>query len=100
MTNSQERTLNEIKNRIPHFDFYGDPDFYEIKEFKVEDIGAFIAVSIVTGVKDDTGTMAALLCRKYRHGFIGKRGGVSIVNDKGNVVKCSVFDFMNKHYRN
>lgn len=98
MTKAQAETIQRIKRDIPYFDFYGS-DNYEIKEFKIEEFDAFISLSIVTGMKDDAGTMAALLCRKYRLGFIGKRGGVSIVNSKGHTVRCSVFDFMNKHYR-
>ena len=98
MTNAQLATIQRIKKDIPYFDFYGS-DNYEIKKFETKEFQYFVSLTIETGLKDDEGTMAALLCRKHRHGFIGKRGGVSIVNEKGKVIRCSVFDFMNEHYR-
>lgn len=98
MTKEQQATIQRIKKDIPYFDFYNSDD-YEIKQFEVEEFDGFVSLVIVTGCKNDEGTMAALLCRKYRHAFIGKRGGVSAVNSKYNTVRCSVFDFLNKHYR-
>lgn len=98
MTNAQLATIKKIEKNIPYFDFYSEDD-YEVKQFEITECDGFIDVYIVTGMKGDDGTMAAVLCRKYRHGFIGKRGGVSIVNSKGKCARCSVFAFMNKHYR-
>ena len=100
MTKAQERTIEAIKSRLPYFDFYGAPADYEVKEFDVKEYESFVSVYIVTGRKNDSGTLAAAFCRKYRHGFIGKKGGVSYMNNKSNTVRCSVFDFLNKHYTN
>ena len=99
MTNSQQRVITEIKTRLPYFDFYSSDD-YEIKEFEVTDYDSFVSVYIVTGMINDEGTMAACLCRKYRHGFIGKKGGLSYMNGKSNRVGCSVFEFLNERYHN
>lgn len=98
MTKAQERTIEAIKSGLPRFDFYGAPADYEVKEFVVKEYEYFVSVYIVTGRKNDDGTLAAVLCRKYRHAFIGKKGGVSYMNSKSNRVCCSVFDLLNRHY--
>jgi hypothetical protein len=49
-------------------------------------------------MKGDEGTLAAALGRKYRQGFIGKRGGISYVSKKGNVRTCTLFEFLNERY--
>ena len=86
MTSRQQATIEKIKRDLPHFDFYGSDD-YEIKEFDVKEYEYFVSVYIVTGRKNDEGTLAACLCRKYRHGFIGKNGGLSYMNSKSNTVR-------------
>lgn len=97
MTSRQQATIEKIKRDIPHFDFYGS-DNYEIKEFEVKEYEYFVSVYIVTRRKNDSGTMAAVLCRKYRHGFIGKNGGLSVMNKNSNRVRCSLFEFLNEKY--
>ena len=101
MTKAQEKTLNEIKSRIAYFDFYGDPDQYEIKEWTEYEpyANGMFMVTFTTGMKGDEGTMAAVLCRKYRSFFVGARGGVYVMNKNYNAVSTTVFDLMNKHYR-
>ena len=98
MTKAQERTIEAIKSGLPRFDFYGAPADYEVKTFDVEENEYFVSVYIVTGRKNDSGTLAAALCRKYRHAFIGKNGGISYMNSKHNTVRCSLFSFLNEHY--
>lgn len=98
MTKAQQRTIEAIKNRLPYFDFYGAPADYEVKEFDVKEYEYFVSVYIVTGRKNDDGTLAAVFGRKHRHAFIGKKGGVSYMNSKHNTVRCSVFDLLNRHY--
>lgn len=100
MTKAQEKTLNEIKNRIPYFDFYDSPDKYELKEWKEWEPnrdGSFM-VTFVTGMKDDSGTLAAVFCRKHRTFWVGVRGGVRVMNENFKFVRTTVFDLMNKHY--
>lgn len=100
MTKAQEKTLNEIKNRIPYFDFYNRPDEYEIKEWKEwepNSDGSFM-VTFETGMKDDAGALAAILCRKRRLFWVGVRGGVEVMNKNLKIVRTTVFDLMNKHY--
>ena len=100
MTRAQERTIEKIKKDIPYFDFYNS-DEYEIKKFEIEANEYFVSVYFVTGRKNDEGTMAEVLCRKYRHGFIGKNGGIIVPRRRGKTsFRCSEFDFMNKHYYN
>ncbi len=100
MTKAQEKTLNEIKREIPRFDFYGAPDMYEIKEWEESELeNGVLMVSFITGMKDDEGTLAACLCRKYRVFWIGVRGGVRVLNKNYRFANTTVFDLMNKHYR-
>lgn len=77
MTKAQEVTVQKIKRCIEQRDLYQNDPGYEFKEFTVEetDYGTVIVYS-VTGLKDDEGTMAAVLCRTTRHIFIGERGGL------------------------
>ena len=102
MTKAQERTLKEIKNRIPYFDFYGSPDEYEVKEWKEwePDCTGQFMVTFETGMKGDEGTYAAIFCRKSRTFWVGVRGGVYVMNSKYHLVSTSVFDLMNSHYTN
>jgi hypothetical protein len=51
---------------------------YEVKTETVEDCGFFVSFSIEVGMPNDQGTLASVLCRNYRHFFIGKRGGVTL----------------------
>ena len=51
---------------------------YEVKTEQVSDCGFFVSYSIEVGIADDEGTLASVLCRNYRHFFIGKRGGVTL----------------------
>lgn len=100
MTKAQERTIEKIKKDIPYFDFYHS-DNYEIKKLEIEENEYFVSIYIVTGMKGDEGTLAAGLCRKYRHGFIGKNGGIMVPRRKGTTCyRASEFDFMNKCYYN
>lgn len=98
MTRAQELTIEKIKKEIPHFDFYNS-DNYEIKEFEVEENEYFVSVYFVTGMKNDNGTMASLLCRKHRHAFIGKNGGIKVPRRNGKTFhRSSLFDLMNKNW--
>lgn len=105
MTAAQERVINHIKKELPRFDFYSK-DGYEIKEFEVaplSDESKILSVYIVTGMKNDEGTMAAILCRKYRHFFIGVRGGIETCyyNNKFLTTfrKVKPFELLNCGYR-
>ena len=102
MTKAQEKTLNEIKRKIPYFDFYNRPEEYEIKEWKEwePDCKGQFMVTFETGMKDDEGTYAAIFCRKRRCFWVGVRGGVYVMNSKYNIVSTTVFDLMNHHYSN
>jgi len=77
MTKYQEKAVERIKRYIEEHDLHGNDERYEFKEFTVEetDYGTVIVYS-VTGLKNDEGTMAAIFCRRRRHIFIGKRGGL------------------------
>lgn len=100
MTRAQEITIEKIKKEIPRFDFYNS-DEYEIKKFEISENEYFVSVYFVTGRKNDEGTMAEVLCRKHRHAFIGKNGGLKVPRRKGKTCfRSSVFDFMNTHYYN
>ncbi len=78
MTNAQKKVLDRIKKDIPRFDFYNQPELYEIKRWEVkESTYGFISVIFVTGLKGDEGTAAKVFCRKSRQLCIGPRGSVT-----------------------
>lgn len=100
MTKAQERVIEKIKKDIPYFDFYGNPEGNEIKEFNVEEIyGGIVMLSFTTGMKDDEGTLASVYCRKHRFTLIGKKGGLFEYDDNLNRISYSEFEFMNRRYR-
>lgn len=77
MKKAQEIAVQKIKRYIEQHDLYQNAPGYEFKEFTVEETGyGTVIVYSVVGLKDDEGTMAAVLCRKTRHIFIGERGGL------------------------
>ena len=100
MTNAQETVIKRIRNAIENM--HGAySDSYEIKEWTIDDREFFVNLYFEVGLKNDEGTMAGVLCRKYRHAFIGKNGGLMVPRRKGKTCfRSSVFDFMNKHYYN
>lgn len=56
----------------------------EFKEASLERVGEYsdsLALSLVVGLKDDEGTMAALFARYRGHFFLTRRGGVSFYRD-------------------
>ena len=78
MTKQQERKIELIRNYMKNY--HGKySDNYELKEDEVQDIGAggIISVVLEVGLKEDEGTMAAILCRDRIHVFVGPRGGVT-----------------------
>lgn len=84
MTKAQKCMITKLMDAIKNVDFYGDKD--EVKKFETEEneLGG-VWVTVVTGMKNDEGTIAECLCRKYRHIYIGKNGGLtSYTNSKKN----------------
>ena len=116
LSSAQRRVLHAIWSKIPYFDFYGGPEEYEVKKFEVSQPGASdfddlrrsrggrvsckpIFVYIVTGMRNDDGTMASVFCRKKRHLCIGPRGGISASSmDRKGFRSVSLFDAMNSEY--
>lgn len=117
LTPAQVRTLEALRARLPEFDFYGSPDRYEIKKLELSqaepdpDIVALMASAgmrarkpdvfavIVTGMKDDAGTLAEVYCRKYRHLKIGPRGGIeSSPVTRSGFRPVSLFTALNSEY--
>lgn len=85
MTKAQQNRIKMLKEGFMTYDFYHS-DKYEFKEFSVtENEQGDVVVYAVSGRKNDEGTMAECLCRKYRHIYIGKNGGLtSYTNSKKN----------------
>jgi hypothetical protein len=93
MNAKQERETARFAEQFLRNHSYGDGDRYELKELKVEDMGnGRISIVVESGMKDDEGTMAAVLCRDRLHVFMGKRGGLTRINDKGKSVSISWWD--------
>lgn len=112
MTKQQEMMVNRIKNDIIRHDFIDshkkgftvEESRYEFKQFEVteHDFGT-VSVYSVVGLKDDEGTMAALIARTYRQIFIGARGGVRCYDNQkkgGKAALTSYSDVMIYGYRN
>lgn len=87
MTKQQEYSLKRLRAFIERYDINereGSTTKREFKEWevrKLEDTD-LIAVYSVVGLVEDEGTMASLICRTYRHIFIGKNGGYATYVDK------------------
>ena len=81
MTKEQERTIERIR-RYMLLERYGKREGdlrYEIKKETIKNIDGTNLVSyfLTTGMVNDEGTMASLICRDTVHVFIGKKGGCS-----------------------
>lgn len=104
MTKAQERVVEAIRARIAEFDFYGRPEQYELKEWTVTEEHGRVCLVFETGMKNDEGTMASVLCRKRRQAFISQRGSITVYmwNKKLHRVVThkyvSVFALMNRHW--
>lgn len=84
MTDKQERAIKMLERRAREELFFGsDKDRYEIKTLDVKENEYFVSVVIETGLKDDEGTMASIICRDRAHVFVGKRGGITWYDNKG-----------------
>ena len=76
MTKQQEMVIARIK-RDAVSDICPNATDYELKQFEVTEYDHFVAVLLVTGLKNDEGTLAAVYCRDRAHVFIGRRGGIT-----------------------
>ena len=78
MTREQERVINQVRNYM--LTRYGKREGdlrYEMKQEQIEDIGyGVVSVVFETGMINDEGTWAEIICRDRVHLFIGKKGGV------------------------
>ena len=106
MTSKQEKMVNQIKKDIIRYDFHDSSkkDFtlenskYEFKTFEVKDNDGIVSVYSVVGLKNDEGTMAACVCRTYRHIFIGKRGGVHTYENRKKGAKAVLTNYSDVIY--
>ena len=74
MTNSQKLAMERIK-KLTNDLLYNDN--HEIKKFEVTDCDYIMSVIVETGLKNDEGTLAAIVGRDRAHLFIGKRGAIT-----------------------
>lgn len=80
MTREQERTIERIRRYM--VERYGrrEGDLrYEIKEERIRELEGtnLVTYFATSGMVNDEGTMASLICRDTVHIFIGKKGGCS-----------------------
>ena len=80
-TNAYEMTASQCTALNRFLDFALYTDSYEVKELEVKDSYGDAYVTVTTGVKNDEGTMAEVLCRDTYIFFIGRRGGIFQFND-------------------
>lgn len=84
MNERQERALTWLRSAIMNHDGRANDPDYEYKRFEVTEHPECHCVSLVTvvGLKGDEGTMAQIFARTHRHIWIGKRGGLKLLNAK------------------
>jgi hypothetical protein len=74
MTPQQQATINLIKDYVTRWDCHNDDPDYEYKKFDVNETDdGRVEVYIITGIKNDEGTLAGLFCRIIRQIFVGRR---------------------------
>lgn len=76
MNIKQQNIIEKIKSYVIKHDCFNNDSNYEIKQWEIEDCGKFVSLYVESGMKNDSGTAAAILCRKTRQIFIGIKGGV------------------------
>lgn len=74
MTNAQVKTIEKIKKMANAYIYNDD---YELKQFDVKENDIFVSVIVETGLKNDEGTLAAIIGRNRAHLYVGKRGGIT-----------------------
>ncbi len=81
MSPAQEKMIEFAREQIFQNDSNGYPENHEYKRFEVKllDWGK-VQILTEVGSKTDEGTMAAILCRTWRHIFIGRKGGLVLCN--------------------
>lgn len=85
LTAKQARVIEQIKARIMDASYGHTADSYEIKRFEItlpQEDGGLAFLAVVTGMKNDEGTLASALCRDHRLIMIGQNGGTELLNPK------------------
>lgn len=75
MTKRQEQAVAKIRALVEK-DMLID-DNHEIKKFDLKELEYFVSVIVETGMKNDEGTLASILCRDRAHMFVWKGGRVT-----------------------
>lgn len=89
MIDIESRPLTQVQiDLITHIQMMHVDDGHEVKRLSVTNLGRVVSVVVVVGMKNDEGTMAAVLCRKRGHFFIGRRGGIKAVDPSGHATKA------------
>jgi hypothetical protein len=80
----QQATLDFVIAGVLRKNNHGQEDRVEVKHLSMQHAwsGTFF-VSLTVGMKGDEGTMAQAFCRDHRHLWIGKNGGVELLNPRG-----------------
>ncbi|MEE9125623.1 MAG: hypothetical protein V3U11_00635, partial [Planctomycetota bacterium] len=63
-------------------EIHSNGDNYEFKKLEVRECGDLVSLCVEVGKIDDEGTWGSVICRDYRHIFIGRNGGLTLVNAK------------------
>jgi hypothetical protein len=94
MNASQRRAFSNVR------DFVTMHGHYEIKEMTVHSFedGSDVYVTIETGMPNDEGTMAELVCRDNYGFFIGARGGIFTYNDNSERVYHKYYNVPNRRF--
>ncbi|MGZ5080738.1 MAG: hypothetical protein ACXWG8_00510 [Usitatibacter sp.] len=78
MTKQQQRRIDTLREALLEAQYGCTAQSYEVKRFEVKTVAdsPLVFVSTETGLKNDEGTMAALLARNRTLTMIGPRGAL------------------------
>lgn len=84
LTPAQLATLDHVVQGVLRKNDLGQPGRTEVKRLEISEAwGGSAFVVLEVGMVSDEGTMASVFCRDYRHLWIGKRGGIELLNPRG-----------------
>ena len=101
----QQKTIDYLIANVLTEQYGSTAASYEIKFTKVNSspiCDDFVSLTIETGMIGDEGTAASILCRTYRHIFIGVAGGCELANPlkKGRTINRGVWHCLHNLVKN
>ncbi len=85
LTAKQAKAIEYIKAKILDANYGHTATSYEIKKFEItlpQENNDQAYLMVETGMKNDEGTLASMLCRDHRLIAVGQNGGTELLNPK------------------